>query len=239
MVVAATPAVRETLARSLWDQGASEVTEAASIAEARVRAAILGPLELCIVDAELPDGSGADLMNELRAVGWSRGVMLSSTDDFFSVHTALKTGVRAFLVTPAAAEPPHRYGSGPAKGKPRLRRAISGRLRGAAGLSTRELEIIALVEDGRPNKTIAKTLGLSHLTVKSHLGRISQKLGSGDRAEIVIITLRSGRLPAPAAVPTDARGTVSLVGSLPQTPRADRPLNATDVASAPYAASAA
>lgn len=208
MVVAAAPATRDALARSLRDQGATEVTEAGSIAEARVRGGIAGPLEMCIVDAELPDGSGSELLTELRSLGWSRAVMLSSVDDFLSVQAALNAGVRGFLVTPSAAEPPRRYGSGPAKGTSRLRRAIGAGLTGTAGLSTRELEIIALVADGRTNKNIAMTLGLSHLTVKSHLGRISQKLGSGDRAEIVIITLRSGRLPAPAALP-NARGTAS------------------------------
>ena len=35
-------------------------------------------------------------------------------------------------------------------------------------------------------------MGLSPLTVKSHLGRISRKLGTGDRAEIAMIALRAG-----------------------------------------------
>jgi len=41
---------------------------------------------------------------------------------------------------------------------------------------------------------IGDELGLSALTVKSHLARISRKLGTGDRAELVAIALRAGLL---------------------------------------------
>jgi DNA-binding NarL/FixJ family response regulator len=46
---------------------------------------------------------------------------------------------------------------------------------------------------GRPsNKQIGEELGLSALTVKSHLARIARKLGTGDRAEMVAMAMRGG-----------------------------------------------
>jgi len=48
------------------------------------------------------------------------------------------------------------------------------------------------VADGRSNREVGEELGLSALTVKSHLARIARKLGTGDRAEMVLITLRAG-----------------------------------------------
>ena len=59
-------------------------------------------------------------------------------------------------------------------------------------LSGREVEVLQLVGDGRSNKEIGAALGLSALTVKSHLARIARKLGTGDRAEMVVVAMRAG-----------------------------------------------
>ena len=59
-------------------------------------------------------------------------------------------------------------------------------------LSGREIEVLQLVGNGRSNKEIGVSLGLSALTVKSHLARVARKLGTGDRAEMVMLTLRAG-----------------------------------------------
>ena len=59
-------------------------------------------------------------------------------------------------------------------------------------LTAREISVLKLVADGRTNRLIGEDLGLSALTVKSHLARISRKLGTGDRAELVAISIRGG-----------------------------------------------
>ena len=61
-------------------------------------------------------------------------------------------------------------------------------------LSEREIEVLRRVADGRSNRQIGVELGLSALTVKSHLARISRKLGTGDRAQLVAISMRAGLL---------------------------------------------
>ena len=61
-----------------------------------------------------------------------------------------------------------------------------------AEISTREIEVIRLVADGRSNKWIGEQLSLSALTVKSHLARIGRKLGTGDRAHMVALAMRAG-----------------------------------------------
>jgi DNA-binding NarL/FixJ family response regulator len=63
---------------------------------------------------------------------------------------------------------------------------------GVSELSGREIEVLHLVADGRSNKEIGEELGLSALTVKSHLARIARKLGTGDRAGMVAVALRTG-----------------------------------------------
>ena len=44
--------------------------------------------------------------------------------------------------------------------------------------------------EGRSNRQIGERLDLSALTVKSHLARISRKVGTGDRAEMVAYAIR-------------------------------------------------
>jgi DNA-binding NarL/FixJ family response regulator len=187
MVVVASPFVRETLGRTLLTLGAGDVVEASSLAEARVRAAGTAQRDLCVVEVGLPDGSGINLVRELRALGWSRAVVLSGAEDPYTVRAALAGGVRAFLVSAAAGHTPGATGSGgPAH------RSRPGRPTGAEGLSGREVEVLQLVSDGRSNKEIGEALGLSALTVKSHLARIARKLGTGDRAEMVVVAMRAG-----------------------------------------------
>jgi DNA-binding NarL/FixJ family response regulator len=191
MVVVASPFVRESIVRNLQSLGARDVVEAASLAEARARARTDSPRDLCVVDGSLPDGSGMALVGELRALGWSRGVLLSSAEDLYTVRAALASGVRAFLVSSAAA--PSSVTGRPVPGVlPVQRPRTSTRATGADGLSGREVEVLQLVGDGRSNKEIGEVLGLSALTVKSHLARIARKLGTGDRAEMVVVAMRAG-----------------------------------------------
>ena len=193
MVVVASPFVREGMVRSLHAQGAREVIEAGSLAEARVRARSCGPRELCIVDASLPDGSGVDLVSELRSLGWVRGLMVSSSEDPYTVRAALNAGVRAFLVSASAAGTvPPAFSSRTGTDVVPAQRSRGAHASGAEGLSAREIEVIQLVADGRSNKHVGEVLGLSALTVKSHLARIARKLGTGDRAEMVIVAMRAG-----------------------------------------------
>jgi DNA-binding CsgD family transcriptional regulator len=59
-------------------------------------------------------------------------------------------------------------------------------------LSAREVQVLALAADGLSNPEIARELGLSALTVKSHLGRMTRRLGAHDRAHLVLLALRAG-----------------------------------------------
>jgi DNA-binding NarL/FixJ family response regulator len=182
MAVVAHADLRETVVRRLQVLGAAEVSEAASVAEARARAMATGPRDLCVIDLALPDGSGLTLLNELRHAGWSRCVALSPGDDPYSVRAALAAGVKGFVVTGSATE-----GARPPV-NPRGRNGGGG----PDGLSQREIEVLQLVSQGQSNRDIGVALSLSALTVKSHLARIARKLGTGDRAEMVAVALRAG-----------------------------------------------
>lgn len=176
LVVIGSTGPRESVSRTLRALGAREVVQAATLGEGRQRAAAMGPRELVIVDAALPDGSGLTLLGDLRSRGWQRGVVLSSLEDPYTVRAALTAGVRCFLVSGRASSP----------SAAAVTTALGERLSG------REIEVLQLVGNGRSNKEIGVSLGLSALTVKSHLARVARKLGTGDRAEMVMLTMRAG-----------------------------------------------
>lgn len=55
------------------------------------------------------------------------------------------------------------------------------------GLTERQLQVLALLAEGKPNKLIARTLDITEGTVKIHLAAIFQALGVRNRTEAVIV----------------------------------------------------
>ena len=60
------------------------------------------------------------------------------------------------------------------------------------GLSARELEVLALVADGRTNGEIARALFITTKTASSHVTHILDKLGATNRVEAAVIASRAG-----------------------------------------------
>ena len=176
LVTVQQPAARDAAVRILRALGATDVLAASSIAQAR-RAMVGRPGEICVVEATLADGSGVTLARDLRAAGWQRVIVVATAEASSVARAAMSVGLRCFLVTrPSSAA---------------STAAAGGNL---AGMSHRELEVLQLVADGHSNRDVGEQLGLSSLTVKSHLARIARKLGTGDRAEMVVLALRAGAI---------------------------------------------
>ena len=204
MVVDDHPLVRESMVQRLRQLGARDVAEAATIGEARARANVSGPRDLCVLDLGLPDGSGLDLLADLRTAGWGRLVVLSAADDPYSVHSAFVAGAQGYLLKTASpvvvADGVRRVLGGGVYADPSVASLLAAGLRtspvdsAVSELSGREIEVLRLVADGQSNKQIGEQLGLSALTVKSHLARIARKLGTGDRAEMVALAMRAGAI---------------------------------------------
>ncbi len=135
-----------------------------------------GPHDVCIVACGGPELRSQ--VREVRAAGWRRIVVVSSRSDL--VREAVGSGARSAIVPPVRGT-----GTGPATPP---RPLVAG---GSDALSAREVQVLQQVADGHTNRQIGEELCLSALTVKSHLARIGRKLGTGDRAEMVAIGMRS------------------------------------------------
>jgi DNA-binding NarL/FixJ family response regulator len=202
MVVDGHPLLREAISTRLRSMGADTVHEAATVAEAKARAHATGPCDLAILDLGLPDGSGLDLVTELRTLGWTRLVVLSSSDDPYAVRSAFQAGAQAYLLKSASSatvsDGVRRVLDGGVYADPTVAPLLvtGNRVPGTDNtpreLSAREVEVVQLVADGQSNKEIGEALSLSALTVKSHLSRIARKLGTGDRAQMVALAMRAG-----------------------------------------------
>lgn len=146
--------------------------------EARRALRDVPPGQLCAAEVELSDGSGIALLQHLLALGWQRAVALTDSEAAFGLRAALHAGLAGFV----RLAPRTRDAQDPA-GAPG---------RGYETLSPREVEVLRRVSEGHSNERIGRELGLSPLTVKSHLTRIGRKLGTGDRAGMTYAALRRG-----------------------------------------------
>jgi DNA-binding NarL/FixJ family response regulator len=63
---------------------------------------------------------------------------------------------------------------------------------GRPALSPREMEVLALLAEGAPNKVIARRLDISVHTAKFHVAAILAKLGAANRTDAIAIAMRQG-----------------------------------------------
>jgi DNA-binding CsgD family transcriptional regulator len=72
-------------------------------------------------------------------------------------------------------------------------------------LTPRELEVLALLCEGLPNKLIGRRLDISSATVKCHISRILSALGVASRLQAVVAAARCGLVPESGVPGPDER----------------------------------
>lgn len=163
--------------------GAADVRYAASPADLMRKIPIPAELGVGVICRSPHEVSVVQLVAQLRQRGWRRLIVACSDGDEAAVRTAIAAKVRGFIKRPDVAE--HQPAPPDLPPIPKL---------GISDLSAREVEVLRAVAGGHTNNEIGQLLGLSGLTVKSHLARIGRKAGTGDRAEMVARAMRSGLL---------------------------------------------
>jgi DNA-binding NarL/FixJ family response regulator len=176
------------------------VGTAYSLAEAFALVEETNP-DVAVVDYRLPDGRGSELITKLRDQGSDvRVVILTASADEVAFLDALDAGCAGYVTkdrplvdvvdSVRAAAGGELAVSPTLLGRvlPQLRRDEAAR----STLTAREREILELVADGVPNKTIAVQLSLRLNTVRNHVQNVLTKLGAHSKLEAVAIATRSG-----------------------------------------------
>jgi DNA-binding NarL/FixJ family response regulator len=184
-------AVREVLLRRFKG---IEVAPCGSLAEALANVSARPP-ELVLCDLDLPDAHGAGAVTAMRAALPPQVpvVVLSGETGPSTIATALAAGANGFVPKLAdlqalvqALEP----WLGPALPSVVATHASTGTA--GSQLSARQLAVARELIKGLSNKEIARALGVSPETVKSHVSEVIGRLGARNRTEAVLRLSREG-----------------------------------------------
>jgi NarL family two-component system response regulator LiaR len=177
------------------------VGEASDGAEAVELATRLLP-EVVLMDLVMPELDGVEATRAIRAASPStKVIVLTSFDDDEKVFPAIKAGAAGYLlkdVHPAElAEAVRKASRGEALLAPSVAARLMQEVAGEGGrpgndLTERELEVLRLIARGQANKVIARELGVSEKTVKTHVSNILAKLHLADRTQAALYAVREG-----------------------------------------------
>lgn len=181
-----------------------EVVATAGGADEAVAAVDAHGADVVLMDLEMPGPDGISATRRIRAAHPGTAVViLTSFSDRARILEALEAGAIGYLLkdaTPAELESGIRAAArGESPLHPRAASALlSGTVRAqpAPGLSAREREVLGLVAEGLPNKLIARRLGISEKTVKTHLTSVFRQIGVNDRTQAAMWAVRNGLGPA-------------------------------------------
>ncbi|MFD6564315.1 response regulator [Micromonospora profundi] len=214
MVVDDHPMWREGVARDLTEAGFLVVATSGEGRQA-IRVAAAARPDVVVLDLQLPDISGVEVVLGLRAaLPQVRVLMLSASGEEQSVLDAVKAGATGYLVKSTAPaeflDAVRRTAAGDPVFTPGLAGLVLGEYRrlatgpgpgagpaggaepGAPRLTDRETEVLRLVAKGMSYKQIAQRLGLSHRTVQNHVQNTLGKLQLHNRVELTRYAIERG-----------------------------------------------
>ncbi len=163
---------------------------------------------IAVVDLSLKEGSGLDLIKDIKIRFPNVAVLvLSMRDDSFYAERALRAGAMGYITKEEATD---RIVAGIRRvlaGEVYLTDSLSAQLLGRmvdknASLETspineltdRELQVFELIGQGKTTREIAKNLNLSIKTVESHREHIKNKLNLSNATELLRRALQWSQL---------------------------------------------
>lgn len=166
-------------------------------------------IDLVLLDLNLPDGSGLDAIGRVRQLfEGAPVVVLSSTEDKPTVLRALDCGAMGFIPKTSASEvllgalklvlskgiylPPSVF-LGERVGSPTASiKTIPAPTPRTLGLTPRESDVLRLILEGKPSKSICRELNLSISTVKAHTVAVLRALNVSTRTQAIVAAGRLG-----------------------------------------------
>jgi two-component system nitrate/nitrite response regulator NarL len=162
--------------------------------------------DLLVLDLRMPSTDGLTLLRRLRAEGIDTpALILTMSDAEADLAAALRAGVRGYLLKDMEPEDVIGAIERAARGELTVAPAMTLKLAqmlqaGSKGsdrkglldsLTERERQILDHLARGESNKAIARTLDISHDTVKLHVRHILSKLNLSSRVEAAVFAVES------------------------------------------------
>jgi DNA-binding NarL/FixJ family response regulator len=194
--------VRRGFRRMLEDEPDLAVAGEAGNGEEAIRLSEKLRPRVILMDCALPGMSGLDATRRiLEKLPDTIVLMLSMHPEETLVRQALDAGARGYMLKNAIdlelGTAIRKVVAGEIVLDPQLSQPAGLKGERDYGLTTRELEILQLIVDGKSNKEIAAELKLSANTVAVHRANMMDALGIHKTAELVVYAIRNGLVNLP------------------------------------------
>jgi DNA-binding NarL/FixJ family response regulator len=191
-------ALRQVLAATFEGKDAWRAVEVGDFKQAEAAIADDDSYDLVLLDLWMPGVNGFSGLIALRGKAPATPIIvISSSSDRETVRQTMKFGAMGFIpkTAPMAvmAQAIQTVLAGrtywPAEATSDPAPAAGGRAKPEtiAALTDRQLTVLHLLVDGKPNKQIAYELDISPITVKAHVTAILRKLGVQSRAQAIVL----------------------------------------------------
>jgi DNA-binding NarL/FixJ family response regulator len=153
------------------------------------------------MDMRMPVMDGAEATARIRArPGAPQVLVLTTYDTDADITRAIEAGATGYLLKAERPEELFAAIRAAAQGRTTLSAPVASRVMARMrsprpALTERELDILGQLSQGLGNRDIARALFISEATVKTHLGRIYEKLGVDTRAGAVAVANEQRLLP--------------------------------------------
>ncbi len=162
--------------------------------------------DVVLLDMRMPQMTGLQVLERLRADGWKKPVsMLTTSRDESDVLSSLQNGAQGYLLKDMEPDELINALERIVQGETVVAQELTGILARAVqggsepvktdkempDLTPREQEILCLLAEGQSNKVIARNLGISDGTVKLHVKAILRKMGVHSRVEAAVLAVEN------------------------------------------------
>lgn len=190
MVVDDHEVVRRGITEIIEHDPALEVVAEAGTVEDAIRRGMLVAPDVALVDLQLPDGNGIEVIRKLTDAGNDiKPIVLTSFDDDEALAEALDAGAAAFILKSIRSSEINVVIHEVAQGRVLLdERTITRRKVDTEDLTLQltpsERRVMELIGEGLSNREIGETLGIAEKTVKNHITSLLSKMGFQRRTQV-------------------------------------------------------